>query len=138
MRLFYTILLIFSLPPILAKAKIQEREKQSRLNASLAQQQKAQAQQAQKQDSNSNNSAALNSKKRPLQLIPADSTSPTAPNTRTYPSRPALRGQNSSSGAGQALQNAIAGGSGSNHFKRDDPSQPLRFVLSTSCTFITG
>lgn len=53
--------------------------------------------------------------KRPLKAIPADHTEPSAPGKRsTY---------------GDAQGNATASGSGSNHFKRDDPSKPLKNMV---------
>ena len=76
--------------------------------------------------------------------MPANSTSPTAPSTRTIPSRVVP-------GTSSALQNAVAsgsgeGGSGTGHFKRDDKSAPLKnmigqyveFDLATLCVSFPG
>jgi DNA-repair protein complementing XP-A cells len=54
--------------------------------------------------------------KRPLQAIPADSTSPTAPHKRSNYTK---------------SDNAEASGSGSNHFKRDDPTKPLKNLIGS-------
>lgn len=88
-----------------AKAKLQERERLNRLQQSTA-------------PPNSNN-------KRPLSLIPAQSTSPTNPNSRSLPSNH----RTTTTTASSSLQNAVASGSGSHHFKRDDPSVPLRNMI---------
>lgn len=100
---------------VTAKARQQERDKAARL--------------AQSSDARNSNA------KRPLVVASADSTSPTAPNTRTNPSRPALRGAMQAS---SALQNAVASGSGSNsagtdHFKRGAGATPapLRNMIGT-------
>lgn len=63
--------------------------------------------------------------KRPLEVVPADSTSPTAPNVRTFPSSstPSAVQQ-----AGSALQNAAAGPSNprlKGAYGVDDPTKPL-------------
>ncbi|GAA5891886.1 hypothetical protein JCM5296_003261 [Sporobolomyces johnsonii] len=102
-----------------AKAKLQERERQIRQHAAQSAQQP-----------NSHN-------KRPLQVIPADSTSPTAPTTRHVPSRTL-----GTVSASNALQNAIAGGGPSTnphsakspvkHFagpQPDDANAPLKNMV---------
>ncbi|GAA5992806.1 hypothetical protein JCM11641_001046 [Rhodosporidiobolus odoratus] len=71
-----------------AKAKLQERERQQKQSSEQANQYN----------------------KRPLSVIPADSTTPTAPNTR----HASLRATSSTLSASSALQNATAGPSGSN------------------------
>lgn len=60
--------------------------------------------------------------KRPLEVVPADSTSPTAPNVRTF----SHIGGPAPSPAGAALQNAVAGPSrAKGTYGADDPNKPL-------------
>ncbi|KAK4703417.1 hypothetical protein P7C70_g2796, partial [Phenoliferia sp. Uapishka_3] len=103
-----------------AKAKVQERDRQAR--------------EATFSSSNATNANA----KRPLQVVPADSTSPTAPSTRTNPSR-AAPPRTGAVNASSALQNAVASGSGSgtgsNHFKRDDSNAPLKNMIGQYVEF---
>ncbi|BGO97169.1 Hydrophilic protein [Rhodotorula toruloides ATCC 204091] len=97
-----------------AKAKLQDRERQIRQHAAQI---------------GSDRPNALG--KRPLQVIPADSTSPTAPNTRHVPSRPST----SALSASNALQSAVGGpsrGSPVKHFagadgggKDNSPLKPM-------------
>ncbi|GAA6043065.1 hypothetical protein JCM8097_005146 [Rhodosporidiobolus ruineniae] len=85
-----------------AKAKLQDRERQIR-------------QHAQQQSS-----AFLNPNgKRPLAVVPADSTSPTAPNSRHVPSRPSA----SVLGAGNALQSALSGPGPSSSLSAKSPTK---------------
>ncbi|KAL8284177.1 hypothetical protein RQP46_004926 [Phenoliferia psychrophenolica] len=104
---------------IRAKAKVQERDRQARENAL--------------RPSHATNANA----KRPLQVVPADSTSPTAPASRTNSSRvaPGRAGVESSG----ALQNAVAsgsgGGTGTGHFKRDDGTAPLKNMIGQYVEF---
>ncbi|KAK4049427.1 DNA repair protein rad14 [Microbotryomycetes sp. JL201] len=95
-----------------AKAAIQERDRQAR--------------QAQQQLFNSNG-------KRPLQAIPADSTSPTNPNKRTVSS--SSRAQPPGP-ATKALQDVLRGNSGAQskdqqHFQGPDKNAPLKNMIGT-------
>ncbi|GAA5921593.1 hypothetical protein JCM1841_000144 [Sporobolomyces salmonicolor] len=100
-----------------AKAKLQERERQVRQHAAQSAQQP-----------NTHN-------KRPLQVIPADSTSPTAPTTRHVPSRTL-----GTVSASNALQDAIGGGPSNPHSAQspvkhfagpppDDAHAPLKNMI---------
>ena len=106
-----------------AKAAIQERERLAR--ARQQQQAREAAHAASSSSTNSNG-------KRPLTAIPADSTSPTAPNKRTHPSaRPPIIPPGSS----KALQDALASGSGDSHgvkhFQGPDDNAPLKNMIGT-------
>lgn len=95
--------------PLTAKAKLQERERLIRAHAQ--------------------STATTNAHgKRPLQAIPADSTSPTAPNSRTTSSR-----LGATPGSSKALQDALASGSGAQagvkHFQGPDLNAPLKNMI---------